>query len=238
MPKKEKIDESIGEGEEEMKDKPEVEDDAFKAGASGKFDEPLEARGKEATPADAPVESANNDDADLVDSEPVAPPPDDFDFSPPKQKSGSKKIFWVIIILVLLGVGIAGGFFIFKNGMPGTSATPSPEPTVQATPTPMPELDRQELNIQVQNGSGVPGAAGEAQTFLEELGYTVGGAKNAASYDYEETEIMLKEGKMDYKEQLIKDLSQKYTVSDNVEILDEGSKFDAIVIIGEKRGGE
>lgn len=250
MPKKKKvaIGESAQEPEEESEkveetpaadaQEKEVADDSFNAGASGKFDE-------ESTPADAPVEDAkNDDDSDLVDSElakeeeleatsPIAPANDDFDFSPPRKETGGKKLMWIIVIVLLLAAGIGGGMYIFKNGMPGAATpTPSPEPTMEATPTPMPELERSELNIQVQNGIGVPGTAKEAQEFLEELGYAVGGAKNAANYDYTQTEIMLKEDKMGYKEQLIKDLSGKYTVSDDVDTLDEDSEFDAVVIIG------
>ena len=232
-----------------------MEVDAFKAGASGKFDEPLEARGKETLPAE-PTERLESEKTELLDddidkkdegrdvetepetSSPLSPATEEFDFSPPKNESGGKKMLWVILIFVFLGIGIGAGILIFKNGVPGISqATPSPEPTLEATPTPAPELDRSKLNIQVQNGIGVAGTAKEAQEFLEELGYTVGGARNAATYDYEETEVSLKEDKMGYKDQLIKDLSSNYTLSEDVETLDEDSKFDAVVIIGGKLTG-
>ncbi|MBI3290220.1 LytR C-terminal domain-containing protein [Candidatus Microgenomates bacterium] len=164
---------------------------------------------------------------------------DDFDFSPPRKETGGKKLLWIILILVFLAVGIGGGMFIFKSGMVGgLQATPSPSPTVESTPTPKPELDRSELNIQVLNGSGIAGVAKTAQEFLEGLGYEVGNATNAKTYDYTQTEISLKEEKMDYKDQLISDLSKEYLVSSSVETLDEDSKYDAVVIIGSDKSGE
>ena len=249
---------------DETQDKPTEGD--FSAGASGKFDEEaLSAEPAGKTDDDVVIEKPEEKKVDFLDddvdkkneepeevrttpeeeltpesSSPMSPVSDDFDFSPPKKEAGGKKLMWIIIIVLLFAAGIGGGMYIFKNGIPGVAvATPSPEPTVEATPTPMPELDRSELNIQVQNGSGVPGTAKTAQEFLEELGYKVGGAKNAANYDYTEAEISLKEDKMGYKDQLIKDLSGKYSVNSNVTTLDEDSDFDAIIIIGEEsEGGE
>lgn len=163
--------------------------------------------------------------------------PEDFSFLNKKPESrSSSRIFWLAVVVLLLVVAVVGGVLVFKDKVnfgPG----PTPEPTTEVTPTSEPTLipDRSELKIQILNGSGAPGTAGKAKEFLEELGYEVADTGNAKNYDYEETEISLKESRMDFKALLVEDLGKEYEISEDVGTLDEDSDYDAVVIIGEKK---
>lgn len=191
-------------------------------------EEPVEGKPTEeepASPAGGPVE------------EPVVSPSFISRLAPVDKK---KFIFIGLIIFVVLGV-IAGGIFVYKRAMGKKETAPvvpkvSPSPTSVETPeaSPAPEIKREDLKLQVLNGSGVAGAAGEAKELLEGLGYQNIETGNADSYDYEETEISIKEDKEDYLEMLRDDLADKYTLSTESATLEEESEFDAVVIIGSK----
>lgn len=162
---------------------------------------------------------------------------EDFSFlnKKPESRSGNRPL-WLAVVILLLVVTVVGGVLIFKDKV-NLGGQPTPEPTPEMTPTPQPtpELERSELKTQVLNGSGAPGTAGKAQKFLEELGYKIKDTGNAKNYDYEETEISLKEDKMDFKALLVEDLGKEYEVSKDVGTLNEDSDYDAVVIIGEKK---
>ena len=67
---------------------------------------------------------------------------------------------------------------------------------------------------------------------LEGLGYKDIAIANADSFDFEKTEISIKEGKKDYLDMLTNDLSDCYRVLEETKTLDEESEFDAVVVIG------
>lgn len=151
-----------------------------------------------------------------------------------KNGSGKKKILlFVIVALVVAGLAGVGLFFLGGTGQQEEPAeeTVVVEPT--ASPTPEPQLERSELNVQVLNGIGEPGLAGDVATILEDVGYEDVGAANADAYDYEETVIQLKEEFEEYFSLLKEDLEEEgYVVGDDYEALDEDSDFDAVVTIG------
>lgn len=166
-----------------------------------------------------------------------------------EEKSGSRKLIFIILIIIVLVLGlIAGGVFVYKNALKGTKEVPEPTPvppsptptmtteefTPSPTASPSAEIKRGDFKIQVLNGSGVAGVAGRALEFLEGLGYKDIEVGNADSYDYEETEVSIKEEKKDYLDLLLKDLEKEYTLSTKTAALDEGSDFDAVIIIGKK----
>ena len=53
-----------------------------------------------------------------------------------------------------------------------------------------PPMDRARIRVEVRNGSGVSGAAGEVTTFLREAGFDVVDYGNADRFDYEQTRII------------------------------------------------
>jgi hypothetical protein len=55
---------------------------------------------------------------------------------------------------------------------------------------------------------------------------------NADNFDYQKTVIQIKESKKEYFDLLKEDLSSKYTLEEEPQILSEDDKFDAVVIVG------
>lgn len=130
------------------------------------------------------------------------------------------------------------------------SSTPAPTDTeTEETPTPTEDedndddptptktssnssIDKSSLVIQVLNGSGVSGAAGEVQTILEDAGYSDITTGNADSFDYEDITISVKSTKSNFLKLLETDLSDSYTIGDTDTDL-SSSEYDAVIIIGQ-----
>lgn len=126
---------------------------------------------------------------------------------------------------------------------PTETPTPEESPTPEATkePTPRPTtspidkttgLDRRELSIEVQNGSGEKGVAGKVADFLKSFGYKISGAKNADNFDYTNVTISIKSASENYLSLLKKDLNTQYSVGDTNSTLSASSSADAVVIVG------
>ena len=117
----------------------------------------------------------------------------------------------------------------------------SPTPTTKTTPTPTTTsttdkktgLDRADLTVAVENGSGVAGAATKMSDALKKLGYDVVSSGNADTFDYESTEIQVKSTKKSYLPLLKSDLSTDYTIGSATSDY-TGSDADAVVIVGKK----
>ncbi len=129
--------------------------------------------------------------------------------------------------------------------------TPTPEATQTAKPTnvisptstqkPKPTsnpvdkstgLDRSKLAVEVQNGSGVVGAAKKAADALKSLGYVISSTGNAVNYDYTNVTIQVKSSKNNFLSLLQKDLSSDYTIGTASADLTATSSADALVIVG------
>jgi hypothetical protein len=158
------------------------------------------------------------------------------------ESAGSSKIppklvFAAVIVLVVL-VGL--GFFLFSGKKktptptPPPAATEAPLPTATAIASPAANLKREDLKIQVLNGSGVAGAAGKAKSFLESLGYKNVNTGNAETSDLATTTVAIKDSKQDYSALLKKDLSGKYTLADEIQTLAASNSADVVVTIGLK----
>lgn len=127
--------------------------------------------------------------------------------------------------------------------------SPTPTPRISTTPTPTPKasttpgaassvdkasgLDRANLKIAVQNGSGVAGAATKGSDVLKKLGYTVVSSGNADDFDYETTTIQVRSTKKAYLNLLKNDLSGHYTVGAATSDY-TGTDADAVVIVGKE----
>lgn len=130
----------------------------------------------------------------------------------------------------------------FPTDTPAPSVSPTSEPakpTVvpSAKPTTNPVdsatgLDRSTLSVEVQNGSGVTGAASKGADVLKSFGYKVSGIGNAENTDYENTTIQVKAAKSNFLSLLKKDLGFSYTIGSSSADLASSSTADALVIIG------
>ncbi len=129
---------------------------------------------------------------------------------------------------------------------PTDTPTPEESPTPKATktpntPTPRPTtspidqatgLDRREISIEVQNGSGVAGVAGKVADFLKSFGYKISGTSNADTFDHTNVSISVKSASANYLPLLKSDLSSQYTIGDTDSSLSASSSADAVVIVG------
>lgn len=168
------------------------------------------------------------------------PPIDSELFLGDKKKSSKKGLLLTVVVVALAVALVSGGIMVYRKAMGGNDkATPAGEnilPETEVTPaaeaTPVPDLDRTELKIQILNGSGTPGFAGKAKDHLLSLGYENIETGNAGSYDYEETEIAIKESMEGYLDMLKVDLVEKYVVASKTTTLDEDEEYDVIITLG------
>lgn len=117
---------------------------------------------------------------------------------------------------------------------PKASPTPKATPTTaKGTPTPttVGGLERSNLKVAVQNGSGIAGAATKASNALKKIGYDVVSSGNADNFEYTDTTIQVKSTKKGYLDMLKKDLSEMYTIGSATSDY-TGTDADAIVIVG------
>lgn len=117
-------------------------------------------------------------------------------FNQPKAKNNGSK--WVIIFIALLILGGAGIYF-FSQSEGGAVATPTPSFGVvpiedKATSTPQPTKSpepakKDEVSIEIQNGTGITGEAKLLQDRLKALGYSDITVGNAATTDNTDTTV-------------------------------------------------
>jgi len=113
--------------------------------------------------------------------------------------------------------------------------TPKASPTgAKGTPTPTTTsgLERSNLKIAVQNGSGVAGEATKASDALKKLGYEIASSGNADNFEYTGTTIQVKSAKKGYLDMLKKDLEGTYTIESATS--DYTGDADAVVIVGKE----
>ncbi|MEX2013257.1 MAG: LytR C-terminal domain-containing protein [Candidatus Levyibacteriota bacterium] len=178
----------------------------------------------------------------------------------PRRRS-PKRFFYLLATIAVIGLLLFGVFQIlgssdepevtvitpppteFITEAPTETETPTPTatPTSTATPTTAPTsnpvdsatgLNRSNLSIAVQNGSGVTGAAATARDYLNSLGYDVVSIGNAVSSDFQNVTIQVKSTQSNFLALLKKDLEEKYTVGVASSDLSSTSSAEALVVIG------
>lgn len=116
-------------------------------------------------------------------------------------------------------------------GAPSATPIPSNTPVPTVTPSPTPELAREDIRIRVLNGSGTAGKATDVRDILRDAGYSDILTGNADSFDYEQTEIQIKEESEIYFGTLQTDLSEYVEINEST-TLDEDDAADVVIIIG------
>lgn len=153
------------------------------------------------------------------------------------QKRAVRGVFGIGVIIFLLIFGLTGWAFYLKTvWLPSETtsevlvaeATPLPTSTPQPTLAP---LNREEISLEILNGSGVPGLAGKTATMFEDLGYSVpevGNGNTVAS-----TEVYVQEELEERLSLLMDDLLENLNVSSVAGYLDEDDEVTARVVLGE-----
>lgn len=150
----------------------------------------------------------------------------------PSSKNIFKKLFPILIIcLILVGMGF---FFIKKAKAPPTQVkTPTTINITSPTPTQI-LINKQDITIQILNGSGIEGVAGKMESLLKNQGYTIVDLTNADNYDYLQTEIRVKEKiTTAFYDSLEKVLKSNYKIVKG-DLLTPNEKNDIVIIIGKE----
>lgn len=164
-----------------------------------------------------------------------------------KKKEGGK---WLPIALFLLGLVILGGaiFYVGKDRLVKQVPSPSPESKdivffgeseETETPSPSPaisEIDKEDVEIEIQNGTGITGEAGFLKNLFEKEGYKNIKTGNASSYDYIATEVTFSSSLPDsIVEEITKVLKDTYqNVKDKTSTSLKGNKV--LIITGLRKG--
>ncbi|MFH1832871.1 MAG: LytR C-terminal domain-containing protein [Candidatus Levyibacteriota bacterium] len=174
------------------------------------------------------------------------------------KKSPKRFLFLLLFLIILVGAGFGVKNFLGSQSNQAQEIETTPTPTEYQFPTdtpvplesPTPEsltpspkptldpldkatgLDRSDLTVEIQNGSGEKLVASKASDVLKILGYHVISIGNADNFDYEGTTIQVKESVSEYLSLLKKDLSIDYSVTSSSAELSASSSADALVIIG------
>lgn len=184
------------------------------------------------------------------DPEPEAAPAPSYAPTTPKKRNPKNLLYLLAAIVVI--VVLFNAFKILTGGSKKSTptptpaavietATPEPSATESASPTPTPTnnpvdsatgLNRANLSVEIQNGSGTVGAAGKASTLLKSLGYNITSTGNADNFNFTDVTVKVKVAQKKYLPLLIKDLSTDYTIGASSSDLDASSSADALVIIG------
>ena len=101
---------------------------------------------------------------------------------------------YVFIAGAVFALGILGFFaYKFRQNIASRTASPTPQATTSSapSPTPVPEVKRENLKVQVLNGSGIAGQAAKVKEVLAGLGLSqieIGNAEGALA---KETVVVL-----------------------------------------------
>lgn len=149
----------------------------------------------------------------------------------------------LVILLILFGIS---GWVMYLTtqypdlltfSFPGTT---QPEPTVTPTPPPADEtptptpIDRSAITLEVLNGVGIAGAAGDTADQLEALGYTIIDTGNAEAQDYQTTTVVFSPDLPDtLQEAFLFDMENEFGEASVSGELEEGAQVDAQVILGQ-----
>lgn len=135
--------------------------------------------------------------------------------------------------------------FVFPTDTPTPALSQTPTPSGKTTPSPTPKsgsttvdkktgLDRADLTVAVQNGSGTVGAATKASDEMKGFGYHVVSVGNASNFSYEDITIQVKSTFSKYLPLLKSDLGASHTVASASATLPASSASDAVVIFGKE----
>lgn len=155
----------------------------------------------------------------------------------------TKSLVLMFIAGAILSGLVMGGILYFNSNITLPEAPEVKETLVvsnqEPTPTqpPVEEVDLSQYKVQILNGSGVAGIAGGTRDIFEEEGFESIDVGNAASQDYQETEVSMKEGLDEELFERIKRILSDYEIVE-ADLLDESSEYDIIITIGREKSSQ
>jgi len=154
----------------------------------------------------------------------------------PNPQKKNKTLPMVVVGMVLLGA-IVASFLILKQPKKTEEKKEAVVQTFQPTPTEKPKKDKALVKVQVINGTGTPGQAGEVVKALEKAGYATDNIKTGNAEEFDNTATTV-EARADFEE-IANDIRDvlKATFSEitiKATKIDTESEFDIIVVTGGK----
>ncbi len=153
-----------------------------------------------------------------------------------QSRGGKKKV--IVIILIVIIAAVIGGFFALKQAKKPEMKKEVVVEKKEPTPTEKPKIDKKTVKIQVSNGTGTPGQAGEAVDALKKAGYNADNIKTGNAKDFENTvtTVTAKAGFEDVATDVSDSLKATFTeVKINSTKLDDKGDFDITVVTGGKK---
>ncbi|HBC72544.1 MAG: Transcriptional attenuator, LytR family [Candidatus Amesbacteria bacterium GW2011_GWB1_47_19] len=192
---------------------------------------------------EVPSAQPTTEQASLATAQVTAAPEISMPEADDDEPKNGKTWFWVILGFVIGAVlGGGGVYLVLSKALPLATkstkivtSTPVPAAEEAVTPTPEGVVRREDVKLKVLNGSGVKGAAGEAKTLLEGLGYQDVQAGNAEVSDAVKTEIFVTVDQKELLKLLEEDLSKSYDLASGSSELEAASEFDAMIVLGRKK---
>ena len=137
------------------------------------------------------MEEETNNQAPQEENTSEEKPNKDVSFPRRKEKKGPKKGLKILVIVIVIFIAGAAYYLLSKPSIDReVEVTPTPAREVSPTPTlVVEEIVRGEVAINILNGTGISGAAGDLRDELEGLGYSSIEVGNTQSQDYESTEV-------------------------------------------------
>lgn len=166
-----------------------------------------------------------------------------------EKKNGGAKTLLIIGILILVGVL---GYVIYKSASgsteepsvteptpyenmvtPAGEATPIPSSTPTASPSAA--VGKNEIKIQIQNGTGITGEAAYLQTLLKGLGYSDINVGNSVSQEATDTKVSFSSS---VPSEVVTEITNKLNATyQTVTKTSSGSTtYDVVIITGLRKG--
>lgn len=132
----------------------------------------------------------------------------------PVVKKKKRKIFPLVILLVLIGLAAGIYYVFFSTPKIEEESTSGVSIVEQSTPTPTSmiiEIERNEVSFEILNGTGIAGDAKKLQEKLEALGYEIFEVGNADNKNYETTIVTFDTSLPElFKNEITKELEEYY----------------------------
>ncbi len=144
----------------------------------------------------------------------------------------------LLIIIAIIFLVLIGGVMVIKR--PPQSSNKEKETMVESnvpSPTEQPKIDKDSVKIQVLNGTGTPGQAGQAVDALKKAGYNADNIKagNADEFNKKVTTVAYRQGFKDVAEDIKQTLADIFVdVKIDSTSLAEDSEYDIVVTTGGK----
>jgi hypothetical protein len=163
-----------------------------------------------------------------------------------KEKGKSREFHWgILAVLGIILITVTAGYFaiifgVIPNPFPQKEQQKLPVQTETPIPTPIEEatdsasVSKEELTLEILNGTGIPGQAALIRTQLSKLGYQKFTLDNLDRDDTATTELnYTSRVSKDQRNEISAELKKIFKNVDTEEVASEEAKFDISIVTGD-----